>query len=54
MFLDHDRVIEKGLKMFYWASLSQIKERALMDKVLNPFVKTIQLCCGFNRSRLRI
>jgi oxidase EvaA len=27
--------------MFYWASLSQIKELALMDNVLNPFVKTI-------------
>ena len=40
-FLDDERVIETNLKMFYWASLSQIKELALMDNVLNPFVKTI-------------
>jgi dTDP-4-dehydro-6-deoxy-alpha-D-glucopyranose 2,3-dehydratase len=42
-FLDDERVIETDLKMFYWASLSQIKELALMDNVLNPFVKTILL-----------
>jgi dTDP-4-dehydro-6-deoxy-alpha-D-glucopyranose 2,3-dehydratase len=41
IFLDDERVIETDLKMFYWASLSQIKELALMDNVLNPFVKTI-------------
>ena len=29
------------MTMFCWASLSQIKELALMDNVLNPFVKTI-------------
>lgn len=40
-FLDDERAIETSLKMFYWASLSQIKELALMDNVLNPFVKTI-------------
>lgn len=40
-FLDDERVIETDLKMFHWASLSQIKELALMDNVLNPFVKTI-------------
>jgi oxidase EvaA len=40
-FLDDERVIETNLKMFYWASLSQIKELALMDNVINPFVKTI-------------
>ena len=40
-FLDDERVIETNMKMFYWASLSQIKELALMDNVLNPFVKTI-------------
>jgi dTDP-4-dehydro-6-deoxy-alpha-D-glucopyranose 2,3-dehydratase len=40
-FLDDERVIETDMKMFYWASLSQIKELALMDNVLNPFVKTI-------------
>src|ERR1039458_8387181 len=38
-FLDDEGVIETNLKMFYWASLSQIKELALMDNVLNPFVK---------------
>jgi oxidase EvaA len=40
-FLDDERVIETNLKMFRWASLSQIKDIALMDNVLNPFVKTI-------------
>jgi oxidase EvaA len=40
-FLDDERVIETNMKTFYWASLSQIKELALMDNVLNPFVKTI-------------
>jgi dTDP-4-dehydro-6-deoxy-alpha-D-glucopyranose 2,3-dehydratase len=42
-FLDDERVIETDLKTFHWASLSQIKELALMDNVLNPFVKTILL-----------
>jgi oxidase EvaA len=42
-FLDDERVVQTDLKMFYWASLSQIKELALMDNVLNPFVKTILL-----------
>jgi oxidase EvaA len=27
--------------MFCWASLSQIRELALIDNVMNPFVKTI-------------
>jgi len=40
-FVDDERVIAKDLTMFCWASLSQIKELALMDDVLNPFVKTI-------------
>jgi oxidase EvaA len=40
-FLDDERVIETDVTMFYWASLSQIKELALMDNVLSPFVKTI-------------
>ena len=40
-FVDDESVIEKDLTMFCWASLSQIKELALMDNVLNPFVKTI-------------
>jgi oxidase EvaA len=43
VFLDDERVIETSMKMFYWASLSQIKELALLDNVLNPFVKTILL-----------
>jgi oxidase EvaA len=40
-FIDDERVIETNLKIYYWASLSQIKELALIDNVLNPFVKTI-------------
>ena len=40
-FLDDERVIETDMRMFYWVSLSQIKELAFMDNVLNPFVKTI-------------
>ena len=43
MFLDDERVIATDMTMFCWASLSQIKELALMDNVLNPFVKTILL-----------
>jgi oxidase EvaA len=31
------------MPMFCWASLSQIKELALLDNVLSPFVKTILL-----------
>jgi dTDP-4-dehydro-6-deoxy-alpha-D-glucopyranose 2,3-dehydratase len=42
-FLDDERVIETDMMMFCWASLSQIKELALMDNVLSPFVKTILL-----------
>lgn len=40
-FLDDERVIETDTTMFCWASLSQIRELALMDNVLSPFVKTI-------------
>jgi len=40
-FVDDERVIETDLTMFCWSSLGQIKELALMDNVLNPFVKTI-------------
>lgn len=40
-FLDDESVIETDLRTFYWTSLSQIRELALMDNVLNPFVKTI-------------
>jgi len=42
-FLDDERVIETDLTMFCWASLSQIRELALMDNLLSPFVKTILL-----------
>jgi oxidase EvaA len=42
-FLDDERVIETDMTMFCWTSLSQIKELALMDNLLNPFVKTILL-----------
>jgi oxidase EvaA len=40
-FLDDERVIETDMTMFRWSSLSQIKELALMDNVLSPFVRTI-------------
>ncbi len=40
-FLDDEGVIETDMTMFYWTSLSQIKELALMDNVVSPFVKTI-------------
>jgi len=40
-FLDDEGVIAIDLSAFHWASISQIKELALMDCVLNPFVKTI-------------
>jgi hypothetical protein len=40
-FLDDERVIKTNMKMFCWASLSQIRELALIDNVMNPFVKTI-------------
>ena len=42
-FLDDERVIETDLTMFCWASVSQIRELALMDNLLSPFVKTILL-----------
>ena len=42
-FLDDERVIETDMAMFCWASLSQIRELALIDNVLSPFVKTILL-----------
>jgi dTDP-4-dehydro-6-deoxy-alpha-D-glucopyranose 2,3-dehydratase len=43
VFLEDERVIETDMAMFYWASLSQIRQLALMDNVLSPFVKTILL-----------
>jgi oxidase EvaA len=42
-FVDDESVIETDMTMFCWSSLSQIKELALMDNVLSPFVKTILL-----------
>jgi dTDP-4-dehydro-6-deoxy-alpha-D-glucopyranose 2,3-dehydratase len=42
-FVEDEGVIKTDMSMFYWASLSQIKELALMDNVLSPFVKTILL-----------
>lgn len=42
-FLDDESVIETDMTMFSWASLSQIKELALMDNLISPFVKTILL-----------
>jgi dTDP-4-dehydro-6-deoxy-alpha-D-glucopyranose 2,3-dehydratase len=41
VFVDDESVMETDLTLFYWASFSQIKELALMDDVLSPFVKTI-------------
>jgi dTDP-4-dehydro-6-deoxy-alpha-D-glucopyranose 2,3-dehydratase len=41
VFLDDERVITSDMTMFCWSSLSQIKELALIDNVLNPFVKTV-------------
>ncbi len=40
-FLDEEGAVETDLTMFCWASVSQIKELALMDNLLSPFVKTI-------------
>jgi oxidase EvaA len=40
-FLDDESVIQTDMTMFCWSSLSQIKELALMDNVISPFVKTI-------------
>ncbi len=42
-FIEHGRAIAADLRMFHWASLSQIKELALRDNVLSPFVKAILL-----------
>ena len=42
-FLDDEGVIETSLTMFCWTSFSQIRELALMDNLLSPFVKTILL-----------
>ena len=41
VFVDDESVIETDMTMFCWASLGQIKELALIDNVLSPFVRTI-------------
>ena len=41
VFVDDEGVIQSDMTMFYWASLSQIRELATIDNVLSPFVKTI-------------
>jgi oxidase EvaA len=41
VFLDDESVIETDMTMYCWASLSQIKELALIDNIVSPFVKTI-------------
>jgi dTDP-4-dehydro-6-deoxy-alpha-D-glucopyranose 2,3-dehydratase len=41
LFLDDPSLITTDLTMFYWATHGQIKELALVDNVLSPFVKTI-------------
>ena len=40
-FVDDEGVITSDMAMFCWASLGQIKELALIDNVLSPFVRTI-------------
>ena len=35
-FLDDEGVIQTDMTMFCWASLSQIKELALIDNVMSP------------------
>jgi oxidase EvaA len=41
VFVEDEGVIQSDMAMFYWASLSQIRELATIDNVLSPFVKTI-------------
>jgi oxidase EvaA len=41
VFLEDENVITSDLTMFTWASLSQIRELALVDNVLSTFVKSI-------------
>jgi oxidase EvaA len=40
-FVSDDSVIKSDLTYFRWASFTQIKNLALLDNVLSPFVKTI-------------
>jgi len=41
VFVEDDSIITSDLTMFTWASLSQIRELALVDNVLSTFVKSI-------------
>ena len=41
VFVDDESVITSDMAMFCWASLGQIKELALIDNVMSPFVRTI-------------
>jgi dTDP-4-dehydro-6-deoxy-alpha-D-glucopyranose 2,3-dehydratase len=41
IFVEDESVITSDLTMFCWASLSQIRELALVDNVLSTFVKSI-------------
>jgi oxidase EvaA len=41
VFVDDESVIASDMTMFCWASLGQIKELALIDNVMSPFVRTI-------------
>lgn len=40
-FLDDESIVRTDLTYFHWSSLSQIKELALIDNVISPFVKSI-------------
>ena len=41
VFVEDESIITSDLTMFTWASLSQIRELALVDNVLSTFVKSI-------------
>jgi oxidase EvaA len=41
LFVEDESIITSDLTMFTWASLSQIRELALVDNVLSTFVKAI-------------
>ena len=41
VFVEDESIITSDLTMFTWASLSQIRELALVDNVLSTFVKAI-------------
>ncbi len=41
VLLDDEGLLKGDMDSFYWASLSQIKELALLDNLLSPYVKTI-------------